>query len=161
MPPPPAPGAPVGEWAGAAPVFGVGDPVDLLDSVALAEELALALVVLVAVLVAELLAEAELDVGGTLIGGVLDVDADVHPATAAAAKMAKTPKRTTPSFAPSTVPAMVARIVMCTYSCARQMTVLFPGSWLQKPVSKGKTRGPVEGTNMQWRVHHWNIRLRE
>lgn len=161
MPPPPVPGAAVGVWTGPAPVLGMSDFVGVLDPVARAEELAPAVVV--GVLVAEPLADAELDVeeGGTLIGGVDDEDDDVHPATAAAAKMAKTPKRMAASFALSTLPGMVARIVMCTYSCARQMTVLFPGSWLQKPVSKGKTRGPVEGTDMQWRVHHWNIRLRE
>ena len=81
----------------------------VLDAVAWAEELALALVVLP---VALPLAEVA-DVGGVWVAASEDEDAgDVQAATATEARMAKTQKPMTVNFALSTAPAMVIRTVM-------------------------------------------------
>ncbi len=109
MPPPPVCGAAVTVTAGVAVTVTVAVAFGVPVAVAEADELAGALVVLLG---AGLLAADELaPVGGWWVADVTTEDGE-QPATAAAARIAKTPKPMTASFALSTVPAMVTRTVM-------------------------------------------------
>jgi hypothetical protein len=97
VPPPPVTGAPVGAAGGLVTELGVGVRVGLLDADTLGEELGLA---------APLEAEGIL-VGADTVPGVPD---GVQPASAAEARMAKTPRRMTVSFVLSLEPAITRTV---------------------------------------------------
>jgi hypothetical protein len=72
----------------------------------------------------------------------------------------------TASLAPGLVPVMVVRILMGS-SCLRKMADTFPGPGTGRKSRPGQ-EGPaaikvkhIDGADVQWPVHHWNIRLRD
>ena len=175
MPPPPVAGAAVGnglaEWRGDADGLGVAD--------ALAEGLALALAVLtLAEPLGRIVGVAEPVTAGENGVGVGEGEDAVQAETDAEATMAKVAQQAAVNLELRPVPMMVVRIVTGPpYASGRRRTVsrsrhrkrnrgrvghcLRPaeGRSLEAPTAiKVKA---IDGTDMKWSVHHWNIRLRD
>jgi hypothetical protein len=120
---------------------------------------------------------------GEKTGGAEDVVPEVHAETAMGTRRVRAPQQRTVSLALSGVPAIVPRTFMDPSSCAGQMTTVFPFPAAETGIPERKTRDrsgrrprrhrqvpkvpaaisgrPVSGTDVQWPVHHRNIRLTE
>jgi hypothetical protein len=107
--------------------------------------------------------------GENLVGAAEGEDA-VQAETATEASMAKVPQPMAVNLALSPVPAMAVRTFMePPHASGRSGPVSGPGIRNLPAPAEGKSPKapgaikvkPVDGTDMQWPVHHWNIRLRE
>jgi hypothetical protein len=177
VPPPPVAGAAVGTWLdvpdglGVAEGLGVGDR--LADGLPLAlGELSLAVRPGEMVGVAEPLAAGENGVGS-------DEGEDPEQAeTDAEANMAKVAQPTAVNRVLSPAPMMVVRIFMGPPHASGSWRTSFPVRASEErsrvgPVAARAAEGrspeaptaikvkPVDGTDMKWPIHHWNIRLRD
>ena len=175
MPPPPVAGAAVGnglaEWRGDADGWGVAD--------ALAEGLTLALgVVALAEPLGRIVGVAEPVAPGENGVGVGEGEDAVQAETDAEATMAKVAQQAAVNLELRPVPMMVVRIVTGPpYASGRRRAVSrsrhrkrnrdrvghcprpAEGRYPEAPTAI-KVR-PIDGTDMKWPVHHWNIRLRD
>jgi hypothetical protein len=119
---------------------------------------------------------------GENMAGVEDEDV-VQPEITTEATMVKAPQPMAVSRTPSAVPAMVVRtfiepprapgrrrscsLVPVSETGIRKGNAWRPGRYPGRPkagLPKAPTTikvMPADGADMQWRVHHWNIRLRE
>ncbi len=174
MPPPPVAGAAVGNWL----AEWRGDADERVVADALAEELTLALGVALAEPLGRIVGVAEPVTAGENGVGVGEGEDAVQAETDAEATMAKVAQQAAVNLELRPVPMMVVRIVTGPpYASGRRRTVsrsrhrkrkrgrvghcLRPaeGRSLEAPTAiKVK---PIDGTDMKWPVHHWNIRLRD
>jgi hypothetical protein len=170
VPPPPLGGAAGGNEL--ADELGVGDGVALVLGV-----VTLAVPLDKAVDVAEML-----DPGENLVG-VGEGEDDVQAEIAAEASMVKVPQPMAVNLALSPVPAVVVRTFMKPPHASGRWRPRFPVPGIRNRHRKGNARPirslpapaegrspkaprainvkPMDGTDTQWPVHHWNIRLRE
>jgi hypothetical protein len=120
---------------------------------------------------------------GETIEGVVGDEEEVHAETATGTRRVRAPQQRAVSLAPSGAPEIVPRTFMDPSSCAGQMTTVFPFPAAETGIPERKTRdrsgrrprrhrqvpktpaaikaGPVSGADVQWPVHHRNIRLTE
>lgn len=176
VPPPPVGGAAVTN--GLADRLGVADWRDVADR--RVEGLALALgVVTLGVLLGSSVGVAEPDPAGENGVGAAEGEDPVQAETDAEASMVNVAQPTTVNLALNLVPMMVVRIFMGPPHASSRWRTRFP-----VPVSEEKSQAsqdapgarrpkegpgsadghkvkPIDGTDMQWPVHHWNIRLRD
>jgi hypothetical protein len=171
VPPPPVAGAAVGMGLGVADGLGVG--------ARLAEGLALALgVVTLAVRPGEIVGVAEPLTAGENGVGSGDGEDPEQAETDAEASMAKVAQPTAVNLVLSPVPTMVVRIFMGPPHASGRWRTRFPAPASEEksrvgPVAARAAEGrspeaptaikvkPVDGTDMKWPIHHWNIRLRD
>jgi hypothetical protein len=156
----------------------------LADDLGVADGVALALgVVTLAVPLGKAVGVAEmLPAGENLVGAAEGEDA-VQAEIAAEASMVKMPEPMAVNLALSPVPAVVVRTFMKPPHASGRWRPRFPGPGIRNRHRKGNAwpirsqpartegRSPkapraikvklMDGTDMQWPVHHWNIRLRE
>ena len=83
--------------------------------------------------------------------GVAEGEDPVQAETDAEASMVNVAQPAMASLALSPVPMMVGRIFMGPPHASGRWRTRFPAIKVK----------PIDGTNMQWPVHHWNIRLRD
>jgi hypothetical protein len=120
--------------------------------------------------------------GEKTVGVEVDVP-EVHAETATGTSRVRAPQQRAVSLALSGVPAIVPRTFMDPSSCAGQMTIVFPFPAAETGIPETKTRDrsgrrprrhrqvpkstdghmarPLSGADVQWPVHHRNIRLTE
>jgi hypothetical protein len=179
VPPPPVAGAAVGNGLADGLRVADGDADGLGVADGLAEGLTLALgVVTLAVPLGRIVGVTELVRPGENVAGVAEGEDPVQAETDAEASMVKVAQPTTVNLALSPVPMMVVRIYVGL--------LMRPvgGGPVSRPRHRKRNRGParslpapaegrspeaptaikakpMDGTNMQWPVHHWNIRLRD
>jgi len=173
VPPPPVGGAAVGN--------GLADRLDVADGDADGLRLALG-VVAVAVPLGNAVDLAEALPPGEKLVGAAEGDDAVQAETAAEARRVKVPQPMAVNLALSPVPAVVVRTFMEPPHASGRWA-LFPGPGTRNRHRKGNAwptrhcprlpKGkppkapkaikvkPMDGTDMQWPVHHWNIRLRK
>ena len=169
-----ADGRGVAEWLGVAD--GLADGRGVADR--LADGLSLAPGVVAPVVPGRCVGVAEPLVGGENGVGAAEGAEPVQAETDAEASMVNVAQPATVSLAPSPVLMMVARIFMRPPRDSGRWQTPFrsqyrkrnrgaspdaPGARLPKAGpgrADGHKRKPIDGTNVQWPVHHWNIRLR-
>ena len=160
VPPPPVAGAAVG--SGLADGLGVADGV--ADRLGVADGLTLALGVVTLAVPLGKCGVAEPVPAGENVVGVAEGEDAVQAETDAEASMAKVAQPTPVNLALSPVPMMVVRIFMGPPHASGRWRTRFPVL-----ASEEKSRAdptaikvkPMDGIDMKWPVHHWNIRLRD
>jgi len=182
VPPPPVAGAAV--RVGLADVLGLADGDGEGLAECLAEGLALAVVALT-VRLGTTVRVAETDAPGENGVGVGEGEDAVQAETDADASVTNVPQPMAVNLALSPSPAMVARSFMepphvsvmwrtrfpvPVSETVRRGTMAWPvrslpgpadGRWLKARTEiKVRPMGCMDGADMQWPVHHWNIRLR-
>lgn len=150
MPPPPVAGA--AEGNGLADRFGAADGLGVTVCVGVAVELAVAVGVPPAVRLGVSVGVAGPVAPGENVAGVVEGEDPAQAETDAEASMAKVAQRATVNLVLSPVPTMVVRIFMWPPHA--------PSGGEPFPSRHRKIK-PLDGTGMQWRIHHWNIRLRD
>ncbi len=182
VPPPPVAGAAV--RVGLADVLGDADGVGEGLAEVLAEGLALAVVALT-VRLGTTVGVAETDAPGENVVGVAEGEDAVQAETDAEASMTNVPQPIAVNLALSPDPAMVARSFMEPPHVSVRWRTRFPvpvsetvrrrkmawlarslpgpaeGRWLKaRAAIKVRPTRCMDGADMQWPVHHWNVRLR-
>jgi hypothetical protein len=156
VPPPPVAGAAEGnelaDWFGAADGLGVADRVGVAVCVGVAVELAVAVGVPLAVRLGVSVGVAGPVAPGENVAGVVEGEDPAQAETDAEASMAKVAQRATVNLVLAPVPTMVVRILMWPPHA--------PAGGEPFPSRHRKIK-PMDGTDTQWPIHHWNIRLRD
>jgi hypothetical protein len=180
VPPPPVEGGVVGnalaDRRGVGDAAAVGDvlvvavadaagdvvPVAVADAVEPSEGLAVVVGgTLAGLLLGTAVGAAEPVTDGVKMAGVVVDEVPEQAESTTQARMAERPQPTAVSRPPSTFPAMVVHTFMEPPGGSAGWRICFPIPAPENGFGTEKCVASMDGTEMPWRVQHWNIRLRE